>query len=243
MLESDEGNSTTVYHRFDQSTLRFDTPSVTVAKGSENSPAVSQDGFGGVFATYLLGGPGGPIELSYSANGGKSFTSGALNANKAGGADKVISSVNAGGQGWASWIDNGSVFAQSFQASDAIEPASVGGGDTTNGQTMTLNVNCASFPCTITITLTAPETVVVHAAAAGTTASKHKTKTITLGKGKFTLKSKGRKLSVKLSKTGRHFISSRHGHVKVTALITNLVGKHSKSKTRTVNVRIVSHKK
>jgi hypothetical protein len=85
-----------------------------------------------------------------------------LNANKAGGADNAISSVNGAGQGWATWIDNGSVFAQSFQAADAISPAQVGGGAIDNGSTITLSVTCTSFPCTITITLTAPETVIVR---------------------------------------------------------------------------------
>jgi hypothetical protein len=162
VLETNDGNSTTVYHRFSQGTLKFDTPMVTLAKSGQNNGALSQDGAGGIYATYLLGAPGGPINLSYSGDGGKSFATGVLNANKAGGADNAISSVNGAGQGWATWIDNGSVFAQSFQAADAISPAQVGGGAIDNGSTITLSVTCTSFPCTITITLTAPETVIVR---------------------------------------------------------------------------------
>jgi hypothetical protein len=107
-------------------------------QSGQNNGALSQDGAGGIYATYLLGGPGGPINLSYSGDGGKSFATGVLNANKAGGADKAISSVNGAGQGWATWIDNGSVFAQSFQAADAISLAQVGGGAVDNGSTITL---------------------------------------------------------------------------------------------------------
>jgi hypothetical protein len=111
VLETDEGTSTAVYHRFNAATMKFDTPMVRVAKSSESNPAVSQDGAGGVYATFLLGGSGGPINLSYSADGGKSFATGALDANAAGHADQVTSPVNGGGQGWATWLDNGSVFA------------------------------------------------------------------------------------------------------------------------------------
>ena len=78
VLETSEATSTTVYHRFDAATMKFDTPLVTVAKQSELDAALSQDGAGGIYGTYLLDGAGGPINLSYSADGGKSFSSGVL---------------------------------------------------------------------------------------------------------------------------------------------------------------------
>jgi len=128
VLEDDTANNNIVYHRFDQASQTFSTtPYATIAANAvEQDPAVSQDGAGGVYATFLLGGGGGPISLAYSADGGATWTGPAtLNANTDGGAGNVTSSVNAAGQGWAAWVDNGSVYAQSFQASDAISPAVV----------------------------------------------------------------------------------------------------------------------
>jgi hypothetical protein len=239
VLETDEGTSTVVYHRFDQATMKFDTPKVAVAKGGEGSPAVSQDGAGGVFGTYLLGGPGGPIALSYSADGGKSFTSGTLNPNKNGGADDVTSWVNGGGQGWAAWTGNGSVFAQSFQASDAISPASVGGGGSSDGQTVTLTLSCASVPCTFTITITANGATVSRV-----TSRKHKPKTITLVKGRFTLRKTGsRKVTLHLTRAGKKFLSSKHGHVRVSAQFSERVQRHTVKGKRTITLAIKHHKK
>jgi hypothetical protein len=124
ILEDNELTGQTVYHRFDQSTDKFDTPLVTVAQEGEESPAVSQDGAGGVYATFLGdGGPGGPIRVAYSADGGNTWSAGTLNPDSDQRATHVTSSVNTAGQGWAAWTDNGSVYAQSFQASDAIAAA------------------------------------------------------------------------------------------------------------------------
>jgi hypothetical protein len=245
VLETDEGTSTAIYHRFNASTMKFDTPMVTVAKSSESNPALSQDGGGNVYATYLLDGSGGPINLSYSADGGKSFATGTLDANTAGGADMVTSAVNGGGQGWATWLDNGSVFAKPFQASDAISPVQVGGGATDNGATITLNVSCVSFPCTVTITLTAPETVIVHAASvAAARKGKRRTKTITLGNGRFTIKSAGaKKLAVKLSRPGKRFLASKRGHLKISGLISETVQHHTLKTKRSLRLTIHHPKK
>ncbi len=241
VLEANLGSNATVYHRFDPATEKFDTPMVTVASQGEESPAVAQDGAGDIYATYLLGGVGGPIELSYSGDGGSGWTSAALNPNKDGGAGDVNSSVNAAGQGWATWDDNGSVFAQSFQAADAISPAIVSGSGTSSGSTVTVNVSCASFPCTITITLTAPETVVVHAAAARVPLRRHKkTKIVTLGSGKLTIKSKGsHKLTVHLSGKGKSYVKSHKGHFKATALISAKIQGRTVKSSRTIRI----HKK
>jgi hypothetical protein len=124
VLEDNLATGQTVYHRFDQSTEKFDTPLVTVAGEGEQDPAVSQDGSGGVYATFLGGGSGGPIRLAYSGDGGNTWSVNTLNPNSDFGADSVTSNVNAAGQGWAAWTDNGSVYAQSFQATDAIAAVS-----------------------------------------------------------------------------------------------------------------------
>jgi hypothetical protein len=138
------------------------------------------------------------------------------------------------------------VFAQSFQASDAIAPASVGGGATTDGSTVTVNVTCASFPCTVTITLTAPETVVVnaHTAAVAAKKGKKRTKIVTLGKGKFTItKGGGKKLSVKLSGAGKKFLASKHGHIKISGLFAETVQKRTTKTKRTLTLTIKPAKK
>lgn len=124
VLENDTAHNNIVYHRFDQTNDTFDTPFATIAANQgEQSPAVSQDGFGGIYTTFLLGGGGGPISLAYSSNGGTTWTGPAtLNPNTDGGAGKVTSSVGPTGQGWVAWIDNGSVYAQQFVGSDAIPP-------------------------------------------------------------------------------------------------------------------------
>ncbi len=79
LLEDNLANNTTIYHRFDQATEKFDTAPVAVSGQSELSPALSQDGAGGIYATYLSGGDGGPVGLAYSADGGKTFASASLN--------------------------------------------------------------------------------------------------------------------------------------------------------------------
>jgi hypothetical protein len=124
VLEDNELTKSIVYHRFDQATDKFDTPLSTIAANAfEESSAVSQDGLGGIYATFLLGGAGGQIALAYSADGGMSWTGPAtLNPNADEGAGELTSSVNANGQGWATWMDNGSIFAQPFIAADAVSP-------------------------------------------------------------------------------------------------------------------------
>jgi hypothetical protein len=124
VLEDNGDTHDIVYHRFDQTTQLFDTPEVTIAANAgEQDPALSQDGAGGIYATFLRGGGGGPIDLAYSSDGGATWTGpAALNPNTDQGAGELTSSVGPTGQGWAVWADNGSIYAQPFIASDAISP-------------------------------------------------------------------------------------------------------------------------
>jgi hypothetical protein len=235
ILEDDLGTGSVIYHRFDQGTMRFDSPAVTVASGhGELDGALSQDGGGGIYATYLAG-SGGAVDLSYSGDGGNSFSTAALNANSDGGANNLSSAVNATGQGWATWTDNGSVFASSFQAVDAISAAKTSGGATSNGSTVTVDLTCAAFPCTVTIVLTAPETVVVHAASVAH--KKHKSKTLTLGKGSITIKTKGgKKLTFKLSGAAHRLLEGKKGHFKVSALISTKIEHQTTKVTKTLTL-------
>ena len=237
ILEDNLATATTVYHRFNPTTQKFDTPLVTVASHGEQQGALSQDGAGGVYATYLLGGAGGPIVLSYSSDGGTTWTGGTLNANTSGGATMVTSSVSGAGQGWAAWTDNGSVFAQPFQATDAISPASVGGGGSSNGQTVTVTVSCVSVPCTITITITSNGATVSRVA-------KHKARTITLVKSKFTLRKTGRhKVTLHLTSAGKKFLRAKKGHIKVSALLSERIQSHTLVVRRTLTLTIKHPKK
>jgi hypothetical protein len=241
VLETNEANHTTAYHRFNATTMKFDTPLVTVAQQSELDAAVSQDGAGGIYGTYLLDGAGGPINLSYSADAGKTFTSGELQANKDGHDADVTSAVNGAGQGWAVWNNNGSVLAQSFQAADAISPASVGGGATDNGTTVTVTVTCASLPCTITITITSSTVTVTTSSVA---LKKHRPKSVTLAKGKFRItKSGAHRLAVKLTPAGKKFLASKAGHIKVGSTIKETVAKHTKVSARNLRLTIKPAKK
>jgi hypothetical protein len=246
ILEDNLGTKSVVYHRFDAATSKFDTPPATVnGTAGELYPAVEQDSSGNVYATYLLGGSLGKVELSYSADGGKTWTGAPLDSDTNGTIGQINSSVNAKGKGWLAWFSNGSVFAQSFEAGDAVTPAAVGGGATTDGSTVNVDITCASFPCTITITLTAPETVVVNAHTARVAAKKgkKKPKIVTLGKGKFTItKAGGKKLSVKLSGAGKRFLASRKGHVKITGLFAETLEKQTTQTKRTLTLAIKPRK-
>jgi hypothetical protein len=234
ILEDDFGTGTTVYHRFNQATAKFDTPLVTVVGKSEQQAALSEDGAGGIYGTYLLGGAGGPINLSYSADGGTTWTSGQLNANKDAGGTDVTSAVDGVGQGWVAWTDNGSVFAQPFQAGDAISPPSVGGDASSDGRTVTVTVSCTSVPCTITITITSNATTVSREAAA-----KRRTKTITLGTGKVTLrKAAAKKLTLHLTKAGKKFLRSKKGHVNVTARVAEAIQHHTLVTKRQLRLKL-----
>lgn len=159
-----------------------------------------------------------------------------MQADKDGRIGDVTSSVNGAGQGWAVWNDNGSVLAQSFQAADAISPATVGGGATDNGTTVTVTVTCTSLPCTITVTITSSTVTVTTSSVA---LKKHKPKSVTLAKGKFRItKSGAHKLAVKLTRAGKKFLASKHGHIKVGSTIHETVAKHTKVIARNLTLTI-----
>jgi hypothetical protein len=123
VLEDNQATGQTQYHRFDLTNDTFDTAPNIVSATGEQQPSVSQDGIGGVYATYLSGGIGGPVSLSYSADGGTTWAGPAtLAADPLGAVAGLTSSVGAAGQGWAAWSENGAVFVQPFVAADAGSP-------------------------------------------------------------------------------------------------------------------------
>jgi hypothetical protein len=236
ILGDDEGHGTTVYQPFNSTTKTFGAK-VTVSKQGELYPALSQDGAGGVYATYMNGGSGSPIALSYSADGGATWSGGTLDTYD--GQANVTSAVNGAGQGWLTWQSNGSVFAQPFTAADAISPAAVSSGGSTNGVTVTVTVTCSSLPCTVTITITGPPGPARDARAKG----KHKP--IVLAKGRFTIHTrKAHKLTLHLTTAGKRFFRTHHHTTTIRLALTQKVHGRTKSRTKTIKVKFLAgHKK
>ncbi len=237
----------TIYHRFDAATQKFDTPPVVVASRDEQQAALSQDGAGGIYGTYVLGGVGGPVTLSYSADGGKSWSSGTLDSDSDGASRRSTAASTPRARVGQPGSTTDQCSRSRSRRPTRSRPLRSAAAPRPTGRRSTLNVTCASFPCTMTIVLTAPENVVVHASSASVALNKHKRtkhKTVTLGKGKFTIKSKGsHKLAVKLSPAGKKFVRSHSGRVKVRGAITELVGGHSKATTKTIALKIIKSKR
>jgi hypothetical protein len=105
---------------------------------------------------------------------------------------------------------------------------------TSTESTVSVNVTCASFPCTITMTLTAPETVVVHAARVAKK-KKSKSKTIVLAKGTFTI-SGPKKLTLRLSKIGKQVFAAHHGRLKASLLLSEKLDGHTLQNTTTLEI-------
>ena len=174
VLEDNENKTSVVYHAFDAAHQNFDTTPVTIYSGhGEQQGAISQDANGDIYATYLLGGGGGPLDLAYSpieyqfnthtgtydlsvpaSPAGGAWSSGALQSNSDGRISDATSAVGSDGKGWAVWIDNGSVFARQYDRADAIN-ATPDSGPTllrrrSTGSTVTLTISYSSSACTVT---------------------------------------------------------------------------------------------
>jgi len=235
VVEDDLTKHSTVYHPFDQTKDTFDKPSVTIADEPEQSASVSQDGAGGIYATYL-GGAGGPIRLAYSSNGGATWSGPAtINPNKDGSANSLTSSVGSSGQGWAAWKDGGSIIAQPFVATDT-QAVSIEGSGSSSGATVTITVKCAtSEPCTVTVTITATEVTIVIARAARRKV--RRTRTVTLATGKFTIPGKGSKqLALHLTKAGKRLLAREHGHLKATVRVSEKTAGGAELTTRNITI-------
>lgn len=94
-------------------------PAVTVAGGTAVQPSISQNGAGGIYATWLTNAVG--LRLAYSGDGGLGWDGDrtiAPDSNSIG-VDSPASAVDAAGQGWAVYAFNGTEYAQPFVATDA----------------------------------------------------------------------------------------------------------------------------
>jgi hypothetical protein len=372
VLEDNQLTRQTQYHRFNSVTQTFTAVPTVVSTAGEQQPSVSQDGAGGVYATYLSGGIGGPVSVSYSFDGGTTWSGpGPLAADPLGRIAGLTSAVDAAGQGWAVWTENGTVFGQQFTAADSVAPpapttlstvqkgggksgaslsilagttgetdqatiaganaakatgtmtytlyqspscqasskissntvpvsgalappsapvtvtlapgryywqaaysgnagntqgalgnapsTSACGGEvlsigspntispqaTTDGQTVTVTVSCATLPCTVQLALTAPASAGggkgKDIAQAGK--GKKKPKAIVLAKGKFKIKKKGpQKLKLKLSAKGRGYFKGKGAKAKATLAVTDKVGGHNVVTKRAVTVKKVARR-
>jgi len=92
---------------------------VTVAGGTALQPSISQDGAGGIYATWLTNAVG--LRLAYSDDGGLGWDGDRTIAadSSSTGVDSAASAVDATGQGWAVYAFNGAEYAQPFVAADA----------------------------------------------------------------------------------------------------------------------------
>jgi hypothetical protein len=230
VLEDNTDKSTVDYHAFDAATEKFDGPRVTVLSGhGEQAAALSQDADGDIYGTYLLGGEGGPLELSYSpispgidghpgAAAGTAWSSAPLQSNSTNDVADPTSAVGASGQGWAVWTNNGSVFAQQFDAADAIVPSEVeaatASSATSTGSTVSITVSCSSA-CTVSITIELP-----GATAASVSLKSRRAKLVKLATGKFSLKAGVKSdLKLKLTKTGKRLLALDHDKLKATVVV------------------------
>ena len=117
LLYTNDASTTTQFRRF-TAPATFDS-AVTVAHGAALQPSLTQDGAGGLYATWLTNGVG--LRLAYSQNGGSSW-SGPVTLSGSNGLDSVASATGVSGQGWAVFASGGTEYAQPFVAADALPP-------------------------------------------------------------------------------------------------------------------------
>ena len=97
----------------------FSTP-VTIQKAEAGvDPTLSQDGTGGIYATWIAAGTG--VELAYSSSGGTRWATPLTLLSvpgDQGGIENLTSAVNASGQGWAVYTAGGKEYALEFTKAD-----------------------------------------------------------------------------------------------------------------------------
>jgi hypothetical protein len=112
-------HTTTQFRRFTPPATWFGA--VTVASGAALEPSLTQDGAGGLYATWLTNGTG--LRFAFSKNATKWYGPVTLFGEKGGGVDGVASATGSSGQGWAVFESGGTEYAQPFDAADAVPPA------------------------------------------------------------------------------------------------------------------------
>ena len=121
LLFTNDANHRTQFRRF-SAPATFGA-AVTVAPGAALGPTLTQDGAGGLYATWLNNGTG--LRLAYSNNGGKSWFGPTTLARDTSGSisyQGIASATGSSGQGWAVYASGGTEYAQPFDAADALPP-------------------------------------------------------------------------------------------------------------------------
>jgi hypothetical protein len=227
------------YLPFDQSTLSFDKPQVTVvpARSFASEPSLSQDSSGAMYATYELEATAagdGPLALSYSADGGATWQGPApLDPTLQDYVQGMTSSVGADGNGWATFYVGSTLEAVEFDATDAATSLSAAvAAPSTSSASVTLPVTCSVLPCTVSTALTsaAPATAARDARVA---------KPIQLGTGKVTITTRGtRKLVVRLTAAGRRLLRAAKRHLKVTLFEGTTLGSYTQNHTGSLRLTL-----
>jgi hypothetical protein len=212
----------TFYHRFDAANGSFD-PQQTISSDDEDSPSLSQDSAGGVYATWGTGLT--ELRLAYSPDGGATWYGPVTmddSTSTGNGLGDPTSAVNGAGAGMAVYHVGGTEYALPFTKVIAVVPPTAGSSATSNGKTVGVSVSCQVVPCTITVTITATESIKHGTLAAAASKGKHKPtrRTITLASGTITLTKKGtHKVEVRLSKPGKGLLAKDGGHLTGTILV------------------------
>ena len=112
-----------------------------------------------------------------------------------------------------------------------VPAASAGGTGTSTSTTVTVTVVC-SGPCTVTVTVT-----VGSPSPAADAGAARASKKITLASGTFKLATAGSKrLTLRLTKTGKRYVRAHHGRLKATLLVSQTIDGHRELTTRTVKI-------
>ena len=241
IIGRDEPGGFTFYQPFDQTTMSFGKQ-IPIMPDGESDPSLSQNGHGELYTTFFDY-ETGKIELAVSTDSGHSWSEpGTLSTGS--GEQNVDSSVNAGGQGWVAWTDNGSVDAQQFDAADAGsstgagtgagagQPPTVSGGGTatSTGSSVTITVHC-SAACTISVTVTSSGAAAQIARVSGAERGK-----VTLAAAKVKLSHAGtRKIALHLTRRGRALLR-RHRRLNAELTLSQHVGGHVITHTRTLHI-------
>jgi hypothetical protein len=237
IVATNEANGTTSYWPFDQTNTNFDLPPVVLSKQGELFASVNQDGGGGVYSTWQYDGSGGRLALSYSGDVGKTWIGpDIINPSVV---PNLRSSVGSGGQGWATWQNNGVVYAQQFNKADAA-PTSIAGAASSTSKTVTVTVSCGAVPCTVTITIT----ITFPAADVARAGHTKRKATVLLARGTFTIRKSGpQHLVLRLTKSGRKDLAARHGRTRATLVAATTVVNDIVKTKRAIKIVPARHKK
>jgi hypothetical protein len=186
--------------------------------------------------------------VSYTLYAAKSCDP-ALNEVLSAGSGKVIDGVAAPSQRVTKVLSPGTYYWQAVYSGDAANDPSTStcgaevltvtpavtlpstGSTTSTGATLTVACSIPAL-CTGTASLHATGSTGKHAADAA------RAKTVTLGSARFSIKAHHSKaITIKLTKAGRKLIRADHGHLTATLTVTQKLGGHTVTTTKTIKLK------